>query len=574
MRASVTRSNPVVTMAKMYPKELPTFIRQNPLRSAECRVYDAFEIQLEDTFHVFYSSPWLGITETGEERDGEADFTIAHVDHGMLVVEVKGGRVYFEGGTRKWHSVDRNGIDYTIKDPVNQARLGKHNLLKALGNRPEWRPSYINARHGVILTDVIRASHDLSSDMPLKIFAFADDMAHLDSWVLSRYGCRGDEKYSDRIKPLGLPGITAIRAMLSDGVRLKVDLRAYLDSDVKLIEVLSDEQYGLLEELEDNPRMAIAGAAGTGKTVLAAHKAVLEAEKDKRTLLVCFNEPLACHLRSRMADTTGVDVFSFHQFCEHVANEAELVLPPLDERNSEFFDHQLPGLLVSGLSSLPNRRYAAIIVDEGQDFADGWLECLELALIDDEQATFYVFYDNNQQVMNRASNFIRSMNAARRRLRSNFRNTRRIFEVASRFYVGDGVVSIGPIGEPIRTEEVNGYSGAITKLRECLGTLITQTGIRPERVAVLCESLSIAKQVAASGSIGSYPVSKVSHPAVGKIVVDSVRRFKGLESDVIIMFLPDAYVDDPEMLYVAATRARALLIVIGGSAAISIINQN
>lgn len=561
-------------MAKMHPKELPGNIRGNPLRAAECKVYDELEAQLDDTFHVFYSSPWLGTTEYGEEKDGEADFTIAHVDHGMLVVEVKGGHVYIEDDTRQWHSVDRNSIDHLIKNPVEQAKSGKHNLLKALGERPEWEWRYINARHGIILCDTERPNHPLAPDMPLKIFAFSDGMGHLDSWVLSRYGCRDDEKQLDWIKPLGLPGITALKAMLSDGIQLRVDLRAYLDSDVKRIEVLSEEQYGILEELDENPRMAIAGAAGTGKTVLAAHKAALESEGGKPTLLVCFNEPLALHLRSRLSDLNGIDVFSFHQLCEEVAREAELPLPTANERNGDFFNQQLPNLFVLGLSSLPNRRYAAIVVDEGQDFEDSWLENLELALTDDESATFYVFYDNNQQVMNRASNYIRSMNAARRRLRSNFRNTRRIFEVASRFYAGDSVISIGPIGEPIRTTEANGDSVAMTKLRESLGFLISQTGIRPERIAVLCGSRAKANEVATGGCISSYPVADAAHPVAGSIIVDSVRRFKGLEADVVIMFLPDSYIDDAEMLYVATTRAKALLVVIGGAGAISILQPN
>jgi hypothetical protein len=558
-------------MAKMYPKELPGNIRGNPLRAAECKVYDELEKQLEDTFHVFYSSPWLGTTEYGEEKDGEADFTIAHVDHGMLVVEVKGGRVHIEDDTHQWHSVDRNGIDHKIKDPVNQARLGKHNLLKALKERSELALPYINARHGVILTDVKRAGHALGADMPLKIFAFSEDINHLDSWVLSRYGCREDEKYPENINPLGLPGVMALKSLLSDGVQLRIDLRAYLDSDVKRIEVLSEEQYGILKELDENPRMAIAGAAGTGKTVLAAHKAVLEAEDDKPTLLVCFNEPLALHLRSRLSDRAGIDVFSFHRLCEDVARKAHIPLPPANERNADFFKRQLPNLFVSGLSSLPNRRYAAIVVDEGQDFEDSWLENLELALTEDEIAAFYIFYDNNQQVMNRASNYIRSMNAARRRLRSNFRNTRKIFEVASRFYAGDGVISVGPIGEPVKVIEANGESAAMTKLRETLGFLIAETSIRSERVAVLCDSRGKANEIGAGGKIGAYQITDASHPAVGSVVLDSVRRFKGLEADVIILFLPDTYVDDAEMLYVATTRAKGMLIIIGSEGANSII---
>src|SRR5210317_1228959 len=99
-------------MAQMYPAQIPSYVRNNPLRAAECKTYDAFENQLDDSFHVFYSSPWIGTSRTGEEIDGEADFTIAHAQLGMLVIEVKGGRIDIEQGSRKWTSTDRNGITF------------------------------------------------------------------------------------------------------------------------------------------------------------------------------------------------------------------------------------------------------------------------------------------------------------------------------------------------------------------------------------------------------------------------------------------------------------------------------
>jgi len=557
-------------MANMHPKELPGYIRDNPLRTAECKVYDALEAQLDDTFHVYYSSPWLGTSETGEEKDGEADFTIAHIDNGMLVVEVKGGRVRIEDDTRQWISTDRNGTDHKIKNPVGQARSGKHNLLEALNARPEFELPYINARHGVILCDTERPNNDLAPDMPLKIFAFADDMNHLESWVISRYGCRDGEKHPDRIKPLGLPGIMALKAMLSDGIQLNVDLRAYLDSDVRRIEVLSEEQYGILEELADNPRMAIAGAAGTGKTVLAAHKAVTVAKKGKPTLLVCFNEPLACHLRSRLFDQTDLEVFSFHKLCEEFSRAAGLPLPPSAERNTEYFDRELPESFVTALSRMPERRFAAIVIDEGQDFHDLWLENLELALADDQSATFYVFYDNNQQVMNRSGDYIRSMQAARRSLRRNFRNTRKIFATASRFYAGDNVVPIGPVGEPVMVSEAGNESVAMTRLREKLGELIIAKSIRPERISVLTGSREETKKIVGEGHVGRYPTTNAASPEEGSVIVDSVRRYKGLEADVIILFLPESYINDVEMLYVASTRAKGLLVIIGSDTAMPI----
>ena len=80
-------------MAKMFPQQLPKDVLDDKRRSSEVQVYNALSEQLDDNYHVFYSSPWLGTNTDGSEIDGEADFLIAHAEKGILSVEVKGGVV-------------------------------------------------------------------------------------------------------------------------------------------------------------------------------------------------------------------------------------------------------------------------------------------------------------------------------------------------------------------------------------------------------------------------------------------------------------------------------------------------
>lgn len=79
-------------MAVLWPRKLPRSVLDDPRRRAEVRVYNRLAEVLNDTFHVFYSSPWLGTDRLGNEKDGECDFLVAHPDHGILAIEVKGGR--------------------------------------------------------------------------------------------------------------------------------------------------------------------------------------------------------------------------------------------------------------------------------------------------------------------------------------------------------------------------------------------------------------------------------------------------------------------------------------------------
>ena len=557
----------------MHPPALPQYIRDNPLREAECEVYDALDSQLDDLFHVFYSSPWIGVTPDGREIDGEADFTVAHPEMGMLVIEVKGGGISVSDETKKWQSTDRHNITRNIKNPVSQAKGGKYNLLEKLKGRVEWTPRFIKAVHGVILPDCKRASHDLGPDMPLSIFAFEDDMRFLDAWVKSRLSYTEPDGADSGNKPLGIDGIHALEALLSKGFKLRVSLDRVLDKDRADIQRLTEEQLHILNELEDNARMAIAGAAGTGKTVLAVRKAEMLLENEINTLLVCYNEALARHLRRRLSECAGISVYHFHDLCRDLAGEAGLEVPESSGQGRKYYDVTLPELMVDALARMPLKRFEAIIVDEGQDFADNWLECLEIMLADRESGTFYVFYDNNQRVSQRGRSFIATMPAAKYRLTRNFRNTRNIFDVSSRFYAGGIVLPIGPEGQVVKYVRYKNPADDIKTLKAELGVLIKQDKIPAEHIAVLVTDGQALNRVGNSGMIGQFKAVRAPDVKPGYVTLETIRRFKGLDSPVVILFRPEDYLDEPELLYVGITRAQVKLIIVGSMGAVGFLEQ-
>jgi len=51
-------------------------------------------------------------------KSGEADFVIASLDWGILIVEVKGGRIARDGHSDRWTSTDRNDEIHSIRNPV------------------------------------------------------------------------------------------------------------------------------------------------------------------------------------------------------------------------------------------------------------------------------------------------------------------------------------------------------------------------------------------------------------------------------------------------------------------------
>jgi hypothetical protein len=138
-------------MAVMWPRTLPPDVVGNALRSTECEVFRRLEAVLDDAFVVFYSRPWLGLKPDGEEIDGECDFVVAHATLGMLTLEVKGDAVACDKRTGQWTSRDRWNVTHNIKNPVQQARSAKHELLGKLIASPHWKARRIRARHGVVL---------------------------------------------------------------------------------------------------------------------------------------------------------------------------------------------------------------------------------------------------------------------------------------------------------------------------------------------------------------------------------------------------------------------------------------
>lgn len=551
-------------MAVMYPPKLPREVLEDQRRSSEVDVYNALKNQLDGGYQVFYSSPWLGTLPDGSEIDGEADFLITHADKGILAVEVKGGRVKLDD-QGNWTSTDRHGFTRKVKNPVAQARSSKHNILGKLKGSHHWKPRYINARHGVILPHVTRPARDFRADMPLKIFAFDSDMDHLDMWVVGRFGDAGEDS---GVEPLGGDGMFALRDMFSREINLHVRLGTSVSQDLKDIQLKTDDQIFILRELEDNPRMAIAGAAGTGKTILAIEKALMLAEEEKRVLLLCFNRPLGLHLQHTIGDHSHVTANYFHQFCREIATEAGKDADGLS--SSELADQLIDNFIASG-----TREYDAVVIDEGQDFRDTWLSMLELVVSDGSKGVLYIFFDDNQRIASPGSKYIKALSLAKHNLTRNFRNTRRVFEEAEPYYRGKFVRCIGPEGIEAAYHLVENLSELKNKIAQRIGSLIKEEGVNPGDITVLVPDQAFITNFEdeRGGRIGNYRVTNAEARTSDKPVLESIRRFKGLESPVVLLALDIQTAGNDELMYTAITRAQSLLEIFCSSRVNALLNE-
>jgi superfamily I DNA/RNA helicase len=332
---------------------------------------------------------------------------------------------------------------------------------------------------------------------------------------------------------------------------------------------LTEEQFQILYSLEDNPRMLIRGCAGSGKTMLAEHKAKRLADQGYQVLLTCYNHQLAAWLRERpsLAERPGLCVAHFHDVCRQAAAEArEVELPDwssgLGISRQAYYQRTMPEALELAAVEL-GLSFDAIIVDEGQDFQESWLRTLYNLLTEPEQGIFYIFYDDNQRVYKKGNIPFRWPTF---RLTRNMRNTDPIFDVLLEYY--DRRQKVLPSGvsgpAPLRVQ-LDGYADEYEAVQDVLARLAAEA-IAPDRVAILTpkdKRASLWGQLEARS--GRFTPVWQLKPSENQVTCSSIRTFKGLERPVIILTelgrMEDWQVG--QMMYVAISRAKTYLVVIG-----------
>ena len=234
-----------------------------------------------------------------------------------------------------------------------------------------------------------------------------------------------------------------------------------------------------------------------------------------------------------------------------------------------WFGHTLPEALANAVILDATLAFDAIIVDEGQDFRDGWLTALHLCLRDTKAGAFYVFYDDNQRVYHRDGGWLANLPQSKYHLTRNLRNTRSIHASSRPWYASPRVSrASGPEGQPVVWKAVGPHQSLESLLATTLADLMEQHGVKPGEIAILTPASTANHSMARGGRIGGVTFSSAGADADGKLIFDSVRRFKGMDRPVVLVIDADLLVD-PEVTYVALTRPSLLLKVFGSAATLT-----
>lgn len=252
---------------------------------------------------------------------------------------------------------------------------------------------------------------------------------------------------------------------------------------------------------------------------------------------------------------------------EKVHETTRSIVDPTPGR--DLYDVQLPNALAYSIEILPDR-YDAIVCDEGQDFREEFWVPLELLLSDYERAPFYIFYDDNQNIYARAGTFpVRDEPFT---LTTNCRNTAPIHLAAYKHYAGVPVSPPDIEGDEVQFEVSPGRDAQAAKINARIVDLIARQGVAAGDIAVLiADALRKTDYYAALRRLPlPRPASWLEGGIRGNntVLIDTIQRFKGLESPVVILWGLDT-VDlarSEELLYVGISRAKSLLIMCGTAA--------
>jgi hypothetical protein len=532
--------------------------------SAEQKLYKALAKQLPNDCLIVHSLEFIKKTsKSNSHGDREADFVIFSPSLGILVVEVKGGGIKYDKSIDQWYSIDRHGNTHEIKNPVRQAKDAKYEIRNHL--QQKMGKKNLLLAHAVMFPDIEHVAPLATPEMVIQIIGTSRNLSNLNDWVTSVFEFwSGENSYYDK---LGEQGIKVAEQIYGKQVTIRPSLRSIIEKEIQKQIELTNQQKSILRQLKRRKEALIEGGAGTGKTVLALDQAISLSEQGLKVLLLCYNQKLGDSLKIKTQHFESLHSMSFHEFCSwrvrqakkntgrDLLGESKKVYPQAD-----LYDVLMPNALIDSYEIAPVE-YDVILVDEGQDFkAEYWL-AIELLKDQGTDTKLYIFQDCNQAIY--ADKTELPINCEPLFLFDNCRNTRFIHEAAYKYYKGADVEAPKLEGEEtqfISKSTIEQQSGEIDKL---VSKLVNTENINPNDIAVITIGSYSQAQDLLSKSINKHLWAFKEFSPNSKVLVETAKRFKGLEAKILILWIIDEHDADEKMLYVSISRARLRLWIVG-----------
>lgn len=558
-------------MAIMIPDVAPDEIIHGPERE----VYIALRDQLPDAYRVVHSLPWLRPNRDAVDaplREGEADFVILHPAYGLLVLEVKGGEEFFARGHLWFRKLVKG--ERKITNPFEQAKRNMHALTDAVEERTGGRISrdkYAYA-YAVVFPEG-RVSGPMPLDVTDQVLIDVDRMHELERMVEKAISA-----FSFKVGKLERADFVEMLDVLLPRFQIMRPLSPQIDIGREKLLELTENQALAFRGLFANRQLLVEGVAGSGKTLLAVERAMAFARQDIRCLFVCYNKELAQWLREQLAADPDrariaklVDIYHFHALAAELAKEAglpfEVPANPAEQR--QFWDDGAVQILESACASLftmGEPRYGALVVDEAQDFAELWWYALFPLIEDGENGQVFVFMDLAQSLRANASPPPFKF-PAYYSLNINCRNTKKIARLSANLVPLETFSPAGaPAGVDVRMLRASAPAQQAGLAANELRRMLEMEKLTPHQIVLIGPASKDRGSLSRLNEVdGTRIVTSAADWRAGKgILCTTARSFKGLESDVVIVYdlaaLGTSFTAAD--LYVACSRARHVLVLV------------
>lgn len=565
-------------MAIMIPSVISPEVKSN----AERKIFNWFQnAPGTDKWVVLHS---LGIATHNKVIYGETDFLVIAPKLGIFALEVKGGRVRRENGI--WYFTNRDGATSSkVRGPFEQAKDGIFSIVEAIKNRTDIDHRYVGNMlfgYGVMFPDIEFNSSGVEESQ-WQVFDSRDGsnvkqfIKRLSDGAKSKweehYGPVSDSKFPDSAD------VRYIASLLRGDFDCAVSMSAQLRNASEALITLTKEQYRCLDQLDDNPRCLILGAAGTGKTLLALEAAKKAAANGEKVALFCFNANLADWLNGYFenmpASIRPAFVGTLHKYMTQVAKEAGMLpaFPRDPDKVQQYYQEELPEAAALALLET-GELYDKIVIDEAQDLIqDNYLEvlgcCLNKGL---SRGRWTMFGDFSMQAiyadgmtgammiekLEDMTSFIRF------KLTVNCRNTKPIcteIETVTGFKAPHDLWTKVD-GPPVQYITWSTMEGQCKKLKALLKQLAEQH-INPEQITILSPR---KREDSVVDLLDGYTVKDFKVPTGLNTTFCTIQAYKGLENTVIILTDIESFNAD-KLMYVGLSRACSGLFVLENDAA-------
>ena len=525
------------------------------VNSSEKYVYEKL-MTLSDSWHV-YANMQQHILLYERISRGEIDFILTHPYFGIVLIEVKGHGVVCKDGT--WFRGDKK-----TKDPYTQIEDARGNLNQFLfQNIEELKP-------------IIKEEKDMrkisSSIHTLVVFPFLPDFQNLGmkaskSNTLTQTDLDDlSDYFKENIPQKDFGSLKGIQEKFKDVVLPNVNtapLRGLTKNLMDQMMASTEEQKIILNAIIDNnSHVAIKGPAGSGKTVLAVEAARQAAEKGEKVLFLCYNQNLSRFLSDLLSDNPLIEVYSlFGLFAKININLKDVGTSNLTPSNAAPI---IADIMNDNFDKF-DTSFDVLIIDEAQDYSSLFWPTFDLLT---ENKKWFLFYDTRQAITHSDWNLpeLSKQSWTTFPLTKYLRSTKEISQQVLKVYDDEYNASAISGLEPQYIQLKNkGWEEGLAALVQILTGLFETEKYHASQVQILIPHSRYLEEVEQA----SYkPNLKIG--AIKEIKIESIHKFKGLESEVVVMILPsieslesETTTDIRSLIYVGMSRATSLLILIG-----------